>query len=308
MATTTLRPLANTDQSVLDFTDMANREWDEWIRRQVPVKIEAAASSPCGSEHWSANPEGTGEDVMCPSYYASPCFLFDEPSFPLDSPSLPHDEPWFLPDDPPFSLDDPSFSPDDLSPLDEANLFPLLSPSPKLVPTIQPLQEVAEPHSRQPSLEKPLRASSEPSRPPKPKPKNKKRQSYSAVDNGAPKARRLRNYRLESHNEIEKRYRTGINECIDRLRQAIPRLVPTNDDSNFGEEDDGSMTEIETARPKDGKGDVLTRALEYVKHLEANATRLSNELVVLNTRLRAFEDLAMQRTVSLGDVGLPRSA
>jgi hypothetical protein len=56
------------------------------------------------------------------------------------------------------------------------------------------------------------------------------------------------------------------------------------------------MTEIDTSRQKDGKGDVLTRALGYIKYLEATVNRLSNELGVLNETLRIFEDLAMQRT------------
>jgi len=88
------------------------------------------------------------------------------------------------------------------------------------------------------------------------------------------------------HNAIEKRYRTNLNEKINCLRSALP-----------GEDDyDDDDTQNRNGQQKVGKAAVLTRALEYIKHLECNTQRLGKEIDALKLRVGAFERLAKSET------------
>lgn len=104
----------------------------------------------------------------------------------------------------------------------------------------------------------------------------------------ATSASTLRQSRQIGHNAIEKRYRTNLNERIDCLRQGIPSLnrasssESNSGDENFGENRwDGQL--------KYGKAAVLTRALDYIKHLETTTQRLGGEVKSLKVRMRDFE-------------------
>jgi Helix-loop-helix DNA-binding domain len=298
MNTMTFRPLANPSthasfKSLLDFTNMANQEWDNWVQRQGTIKIEARdldqkqmiASNICLPEPLFTGMEDFGGEVICPAFCCPP-FLFDDPALSLDDLSSPLAYPSFPLDGLSSQLVDPSFQ------ADESDPFLHLSSSPKIEPIIQPLQEVAPYQDGLCPLaekEKPNLQRKATSQTGSQQGKTKKSKSASVLGQ-----RRQRTYRLDSHNAIEKRYRSGINECIDRLRQVIPPPALINEEFTFSEEDDdGSITEKEgkAALLKDGKGDVLSRALKYIKYLEANTGRLCNEVVVLNARLRAFEEM-----------------
>lgn len=100
--------------------------------------------------------------------------------------------------------------------------------------------------------------------------------------------------RRRGHNAIEKRYRTNLNDKIVCLRDAIPSLRrdSASSERSDDEDSDGDST-AKQAQQKYGKADILVRALDYIKHLEMTTGRMGGELDVLNTRIEAFEQLAM---------------
>lgn len=101
--------------------------------------------------------------------------------------------------------------------------------------------------------------------------------------------------RKRGHNAIEKRYRTNLNDKIICLRRGIPSLCRTSSSDTKSGEDEDSEGEIDskTGQQKYGKAAILTRALEYIKHLENTTQRLGGEADALRTRVEAFEKLAM---------------
>jgi hypothetical protein len=114
--------------------------------------------------------------------------------------------------------------------------------------------------------------------------------------------------RKRGHNAIEKRYRTNLNDKINCLRLGIPSLSRRSSaDSKSDEEAEDSDAEdmdSKTAQQKYGKAAILTRALEYIKHLETTTQRLGSEVDVLTTRVGAFEKLAMSGSIILNGKGL----
>ncbi len=108
--------------------------------------------------------------------------------------------------------------------------------------------------------------------------------------------------RKRGHNAIEKRYRTNLNDKINCLREGIPSLSRQSiSDAKSDEEGEGSDGEMDrkTVQQKYGKAAILTRALEYIKHLENTTQRLGGEVDVLKTRVGAFEKLAMSGSIVL---------
>lgn len=94
----------------------------------------------------------------------------------------------------------------------------------------------------------------------------------------------------------QKRYRTNLNDKINLLREALPTLQRNNSESRGGNDDEleGSDNEDSKANAqKCGKAATLTLALDYIKHLELAAQRLGDQTGALQTRIGAFEKLAM---------------
>lgn len=71
------------------------------------------------------------------------------------------------------------------------------------------------------------------------------------------------------HNQVERKYREGLNAELERLRRAVPTL-PQSDEA-------GAM-----GQPKPSKAMVLASAIEYIRKLEAE----NSALKVDNDRLR----------------------
>ncbi len=63
------------------------------------------------------------------------------------------------------------------------------------------------------------------------------------------------------------------------------------------DDEDSENEEAKSNHPKCGKAATLTRALEYIKHLEIATQRLGDEANMLQTRIGAFEKLAMSGSV-----------
>ncbi|KAG0651506.1 Processed sterol regulatory element-binding 1 [Hyphodiscus hymeniophilus] len=110
--------------------------------------------------------------------------------------------------------------------------------------------------------------------------------------------------RKRGHNAIEKRYRTNLNDKIACLRQGIPPLWRrTSMDSKSGDEGEDSDNETGERKTcqKYGKAAILTRALEYIQHLEGTAEKLGDEVDGLKMRVGAFERLAMSGSVLMSN-------
>ncbi|KAE9377092.1 hypothetical protein N431DRAFT_462885 [Stipitochalara longipes BDJ] len=95
-----------------------------------------------------------------------------------------------------------------------------------------------------------------------------------------------------AHNMIEKRYRTNLNDKIAALRDSVPSLrIMTK--SARGEDTITDREELQGLTPahKLNKATVLSKATEYINHLEKRNKRLQDENAEQKARLAAFETL-----------------
>jgi hypothetical protein len=63
------------------------------------------------------------------------------------------------------------------------------------------------------------------------------------------------------------------------------------------DDSDGEQMDSKSGQQKYGKAAILARALEYIKYLEATTQRLGSEVMVLKTRVGAFEKLAISGSI-----------
>jgi len=163
-------------------------------------------------------------------------------------------------------------------------------------------------------LSSPTVLPSSPSPSPSPEPESRtrkrlanKRKSFAEEDK-VPTA--LSQSRKRGHNDIEKRYRSNINEKINCLRDGIPELSGISGlelkagDGEEGEESDGECINSKKGQQKYGKAAILTRALEYIRYLETTTQRLGGKVDVLKTRVGAFEMLAINGSTISGGNGV----
>ncbi|KAK3332125.1 hypothetical protein B0T19DRAFT_95417 [Cercophora scortea] len=97
-----------------------------------------------------------------------------------------------------------------------------------------------------------------------------------------------------AHNMIEKRYRTNLNDKIAALRDSVPALrIMTK--SARGEDTTEDREELHGLTPahKLNKATVLSKATEYIRHLEKRNNRLTEENSSMQARIAAFEKLFM---------------
>ncbi|ELR02793.1 hypothetical protein GMDG_05730 [Pseudogymnoascus destructans 20631-21] len=95
-----------------------------------------------------------------------------------------------------------------------------------------------------------------------------------------------------AHNMIEKRYRTNLNDKILALRDSVPSLrVMTK--SARGSDGSTEVEDLEGLIPahKLNKATVLSKATEYIWHLEKRSKRLAEENESMKARVAAFEKL-----------------
>lgn len=97
-----------------------------------------------------------------------------------------------------------------------------------------------------------------------------------------------------AHNMIEKRYRTNLNDKIAALRDSVPSLRVMSKKNSRGEEIQEDLQGLTPAH-KLNKATVLSKATEYIAHLEKRNKYLMKENANLKSRVDAFEILVMSR-------------
>ncbi|OIW24360.1 hypothetical protein CONLIGDRAFT_545000, partial [Coniochaeta ligniaria NRRL 30616] len=97
-----------------------------------------------------------------------------------------------------------------------------------------------------------------------------------------------------AHNMIEKRYRTNLNDKIAALRDSVPALRIMSKSAR-GEDTTEDREELHGLTPahKLNKATVLSKATEYIRHLEKRNNRLLDENSSMQARINAFEKLFM---------------
>ncbi|KAH6705082.1 helix-loop-helix DNA-binding domain-containing protein [Leptodontidium sp. MPI-SDFR-AT-0119] len=97
-----------------------------------------------------------------------------------------------------------------------------------------------------------------------------------------------------AHNMIEKRYRTNLNDKIAALRDSVPSLRVMSKKNSRGEDIQEDLQGLTPAH-KLNKATVLSKATEYIAHLEKRNKYLTKENTSLKSRVDAFEILVMAR-------------
>lgn len=102
-----------------------------------------------------------------------------------------------------------------------------------------------------------------------------------------------------AHNMIEKRYRTNLNDKIAALRDSVPSLRIMSKSAR-GEDTTEDREELHGLTPahKLNKATVLSKATEYIRHLEKRNNRLLDENGQMQQRIAAFEKLFMHGALS----------
>ncbi|AGO14178.1 AaceriAER385Cp [[Ashbya] aceris (nom. inval.)] len=98
-----------------------------------------------------------------------------------------------------------------------------------------------------------------------------------------------------SHNIIEKKYRTNINDKILQLREIVPALRVASkreDGVTVGEDDIKQLDGLEPAR-KLNKASILTKTIEYIKHLEEKCAFFQAE----NERLKHGQGISTPESI-----------
>ncbi|EXJ64023.1 hypothetical protein A1O7_00358 [Cladophialophora yegresii CBS 114405] len=98
------------------------------------------------------------------------------------------------------------------------------------------------------------------------------------------------------HNIIEKRYRANLNEKIAELRDSVPslRLAQKSKIRDItGDSDEDDLDGL-TPSNKLNKASILTKAVEYIRHLEFRTKRLEEENNALKDRLETLDKVIAQ--------------
>lgn len=200
---------------------------------------------------------------------------------------------------PPQMGDNTLFSPPRFEPtaLPSASVPPLSNP-----PSLH--------HSHSPSsLHNARTSSSSGHSTPEPASDNPKKRKSSTDEDPAPAGKKERQQppKKTAHNMIEKRYRTNLNDKIAALRDSVPSLRVMSRGAGANEEDD-DPEDLEGLTPahKLNKATVLSKATEYIRHLEKRNKRLQDEVTTLQGRIESYEKMAISGPMTLhGPMGTP---
>lgn len=107
-----------------------------------------------------------------------------------------------------------------------------------------------------------------------------------------------------AHNVIEKRYRANLNDRITELRDSVPSLrVIAKQTNGAGFDDDDA--DGATSTNKMNKASILSKATDYIHHLEIRNKRLEEENTALKNRLRDSDKAVDQNVTSAASVSSP---
>lgn len=115
-----------------------------------------------------------------------------------------------------------------------------------------------------------------------------------AVPRGGSISKRGAKKEKSSHNMIEKRYRTNINDKIKALRDSVPALRVLVDS---GDDDFDDLEGLQPAK-KLNKATILSKATEYIKHLESKNEVLKKQNDELKAKLYGYGQMTPGSSVS----------
>jgi hypothetical protein len=124
--------------------------------------------------------------------------------------------------------------------------------------------------------------------------KSKKRKVLEEHDDDEDDSEEGKPVKKTSHNMIEKRYRNNLNDKIAALRDSVPSLRIMSKSAR-GEDTTEDREELHGLTPahKLNKATVLSKATEYIRHMEKRYNRLVEENNTMRARIAAFEKLFM---------------
>jgi hypothetical protein len=108
-----------------------------------------------------------------------------------------------------------------------------------------------------------------------------------------------------AHNMIEKRYRTNLNDKIAALRDSVPSLRVMSRTNTIEDDDDDEDLEGLAPAHKLNKATVLSKATEYIRHLEKRNKKLQDELTALKKQMNSYEKMTMNSFAYSGGVATP---
>lgn len=126
----------------------------------------------------------------------------------------------------------------------------------------------------------------------------------STVSGAVPNGGRKMPTKKRAHNVIEKRYRANLNDKIAELRDSVPSLRASSKSNNSTLLDDEDGDGV-TPASKLNKASILSKATEYIRHLEIRNRRLEDENTALKNRLRQVDKAADQTATSAASVSSP---
>ncbi|KAH6842891.1 hypothetical protein B0I37DRAFT_206283 [Chaetomium sp. MPI-CAGE-AT-0009] len=123
---------------------------------------------------------------------------------------------------------------------------------------------------------------------------SRKRKSSAEVDDDDDDDDLEQPVKRTAHNMIEKRYRNNLNDKIAALRDSVPSLRIMSKSAR-GEDTTEDREELHGLTPahKLNKATILSKATEYIRHLEKRNNRLFEENSSMHARISAFEKLFM---------------
>ncbi|KAL2187349.1 hypothetical protein L209DRAFT_683442 [Thermothelomyces heterothallicus CBS 203.75] len=160
-----------------------------------------------------------------------------------------------------------------------------------------PQSNAGSPDSASSGQDKAALSSPDPAAPAKPT--SRKRKSSASADDDDDEDEVEQPVKKTAHNMIEKRYRTNLNDKIAALRDSVPSLRIMSKSAR-GEDTTEDREELHGLTPahKLNKATVLSKATEYIRHLEKRNNRLLEENSNMQARIAAFEKLFMAGAMS----------
>ncbi|TID18568.1 hypothetical protein E2P81_ATG06479 [Venturia nashicola] len=138
---------------------------------------------------------------------------------------------------------------------------------------------------------------------------NSKKRKSEASDDASDKSGKQQPVKKTAHNMIEKRYRTNLNDKIAALRDSVPSLRVMSRPGSNGNEEEDDPEDLEGLTPahKLNKATVLSKATEYIRHLEKRNKKLAEELAAVKNRLDTYEKMSMAPLGLNNGLGTPDS-